>query len=341
MGRCRTRSGERLDIGSGRVVSDGRLVLLVTSPRVAPGLLSAAAWDVLRSGTVLCADEHHPQLPALAAAGVAADAVGRPNPESLVRRADDATVVWLGSPDGDPGLADAIAAHVTGLAEQGIVPPEIEVLTGSFDLPGARLLDLVAVMDRLRSPGGCPWDREQTHRSLATYLLEEAYETLEAIETDPAHLREELGDLLLQVMFHARIAEEQDEGAYSIDDVAGGIVAKLISRHPHVFGGDEAPDAAWVEGRWEELKREEKGRTSALDGIPLALPALSLAAKTIKRATAAGVAPGVPPVDAAATVAELLLAVVDRAHNDGLDPEQELRDAVRRYADAVRSREAE
>lgn len=321
-------------------MSAGRLVLLVTSPRVAPGLLSAAAWDALWSGTVLCADERHPQLPALAAAGVAAETVGRPDPESLVKRAEAATVVWLGSQDGDPGLADAIAAHVTRLAEQGAVPPEIEVLTGSFDLPGARLLDLVAVMDRLRSPGGCPWDREQTHRSLATYLLEEAYETLEAIETDPAHLREELGDLLLQVVFHARIAEEQDEGAYSIDDVAGGIVEKLISRHPHVFGGDEAPDATWVEGRWEEMKRQEKGRTSALEGIPIALPALSLAAKTMKRAAAAGVAPQAQVVDPSLPVGDLLLAVVARAHAESLDPEQELRDVVRRYADAVRTRES-
>ena len=109
-------------------------------------------------------------------------------------------------------------------------------MTGSYDLPGARLLDLVTVMDRLRSPGGCPWDQEQTHRSLATYLLEETYETLEAIEADPAHLREELGDLLLQIVFHARIAEEDQVDAWSIDDVAAGIVDKLIRRHPHVFG---------------------------------------------------------------------------------------------------------
>jgi XTP/dITP diphosphohydrolase len=321
-------------------VSAGRLVLLVTSPRVAPGLLSAAAWDVLRSAPVLCADERHPQRAALAAAGIDAEAVGPPDPASLIDRAGAGTVVWLGSPDGDPGLADALAQHVTTRAEQGTDAPEIEVLTGSFDLPGARLLDLVTVMDRLRSPGGCPWDREQTHRSLATYLLEEAYETLEAIETDPAHLREELGDLLLQVVFHARIAEEQDEDAYSIDDVAGGIVDKLIQRHPHVFGDVEADDAAWVEGRWEEMKREEKGRTSALDGIPSALPALSLATKTLKRAAAAGVAPGISEVDAALPVGELLLAVVDRARSEGLDPEQELRDAVRRYADAVRAIES-
>ena len=316
-----------------------RLILLVTSPRVAPGLLSAAAWDVLRSTRVLCAETDHPQLPALAADGVAVESVGRPDPVQLIEAADESAVVWLGSPDGDPGLADGLAGEVSRRAQVGRPSPAIEVMTGSYDMPGARLLDLVAVMDRLRSPGGCPWDREQTHRSLATYLVEETYETLEAIETDPEHLREELGDLLLQVVFHARIAEEQEIDPYSIDDVAAGIVTKLVSRHPHVFGDADAATAAHVEARWDELKSAEKGRTSALDGIPSALPALSLAAKTIGRATRAGVAPEPPPVDADADVGDLLLAVAARAYAAGMDPEQELRDAVRRYAEAVRARE--
>jgi XTP/dITP diphosphohydrolase len=317
-------------------VTAGRLVLLVTSPRVAPGLLSAPAWDVLRSGRVVCAETDHPQLPALAAEGIEVESIGAPEAPRLIESAAESTVVWLGSPDGDPGLADGLAADVARLASAGRPSPAIEVLTGSYDLPGARLLDLVAVMDRLRSPGGCPWDREQTHRSLATYLVEETYETLEAIETHPEHLQEELGDLLLQVVFHARIAEEQDSDAYSIDDVAAGIVAKLVSRHPHVFGDADAATAAHVEARWDELKSAEKGRTSALDGIPAALPALSLAAKTIGRASRAGVAPEPPAVDPDAAVSDLLLAVAVRAHAEGLDPEQELRDAVRRYAAAVR-----
>lgn len=318
----------------------GRLVLLVTSPRVAPGLLSASAWDALRSGRVLTGEREHFQRPALAASGVEVDYVGTPDPVRLLDEATDATVVWLGSADGDPGLADGIAAEVARRAEGGRPAPEVEVLTGSYDLPGARLLDLVAVMDRLRSPGGCPWDREQTHRSLATYLIEEAYETLEAIETDPAHLREELGDLLLQVAFHARIAEEHAEDPWSIDDVAAGIVTKLVSRHPHVFGDAEAATAAHVEARWDELKNAEKGRTSALDGIPGALPALSLAAKTMGRADRAGVAPEAPAVRSDLPVGDLLLAAVARARDEDLDPEQELRDAVRRYADAVRRAEA-
>jgi XTP/dITP diphosphohydrolase len=321
----------------------GQLVLLVTSPRVAPGLLSAAAWDALRGGVVLCADVAHPQWAALTSAGVSILDVGAPDPADLVDRAAEAAspVVWLGSPDGDPGLADGIAAEVTGRAERGIEAPIVEVLAGSHDLPGARLLDVVTVMDRLRSPGGCPWDREQTHRSLATYLIEEAYETLEAIETDPAHLREELGDLLLQVVFHARIAEEQDEDPYSIDDVAGGLVEKLVSRHPHVFAGADAPTAAHVESRWDELKNAEKGRSSALEGIPAALPALSLAAKSIDRAARAGVAPEIRAVDATLPIGELLMAVVARARDEGVDAEQALRDAVRDYATAVRTLESD
>ena len=146
-------------------------------------------------------------------------------------------VVWLSGVDGDPGLAEQVATAVLRASDLGQEPPEVEVLLGSWDIPGARLLDLVAVMDRLRSPGGCPWDAEQTHESLVTYLLEEAYETVESVETgDRDGLREELGDLLLQVVFHARIAEEDASDPWGVDEVAAGIVAKLVSRHPHVFG---------------------------------------------------------------------------------------------------------
>src|SRR6478752_8018374 len=123
-------------------------------------------------------------------------------------------------------------------------------------------------MDRLRSPGGCPWDAEQTHASLATYLVEETYEVLEALDTgDRDHLREELGDLLLQVYFHARIASEDEDG-FDIDDVAGGIADKLVYRHPHVFAGLEVADADEVDRNWDRLKAAEKQRASVLDGIP-------------------------------------------------------------------------
>jgi XTP/dITP diphosphohydrolase len=194
----------------------------------------------------------------------------------------------------------------------------------------SRLLELVAVMDRLRV--ACPWDREQTHRSLARYLLEETYETLEAIESgDPAHLREELGDLLLQVVFHARVAAERPagEGGFDVEDVAGGIIDKLVHRHPHVFAGLDVADADEVDRNWEALKAAEKQRTGLLEGIPTALPALAWADKVLGRLDRAGrtpvvgTAPGGP-------VGEELLALVARARAEGLDPEQELRDAVRR-----------
>ncbi len=152
------------------------------------------------------------------------------------------------------------------------------------------LLQAVAVMDRLRSPGGCPWDAAQTHRSLAQYLLEETYETLEAIETgDSALLREELGDLLLQVLFHARLGEELPEAErFGIDEVAGDLVAKLVHRHPHVFADVSVDSADEVNENWERLKAAEKGRTSSVDGVPMGQPALALAAKLVSRANRAG-----------------------------------------------------
>ncbi|MDX6218402.1 MAG: hypothetical protein QOJ48_83, partial [Frankiales bacterium] len=149
--------------------------------------------------------------------------------------------------------------------------------------PGERLLEAVEVMDRLRSPGGCKWDAEQTHASLMPYLLEEAYETYEALETgDLDHLREELGDLLLQILFHARVSAETGWG---IDEVAGDLVDKLVRRHPHVFAGASADD---LEGSWEALKAAEKGRVSVTEGIPLGQPALALAAKLQRRAARLG-----------------------------------------------------
>lgn len=214
------------------------------------------------------------------------------------------------------------------------------------DRPGEQMLRLVEVMDRLRSPGGCPWDAEQTHQSLATYLLEETYETLEAIDTgDRDHLREELGDLLLQVVFHARIASEHPDDPWTVDDVATDIADKLVRRHPHVFSDADAPTAAHVEARWDAMKAAEKGRTSALDGVPTALPALSWAAKTLGRAERAGVAaplpepPTVPPTDSE-SVGAVLLDVVAQARQFGVDPEQALRQAVRTYAEQVRGIEA-
>lgn len=189
----------------------------------------------------------------------------------------------------------------------------------------SRLLELVEVMQRLRSE--CPWDREQTHRSLAKYLLEETYEVLEAVDTgDVPHLREELGDLLMQVYFHAQIASEAGVTGFTIDDVAGGIVDKLVYRHPHVFADVEVADASEVEANWETLKAAEKKRSSPLEGIPAALPALAYADKVLGRL---GV---VPPEDD--DIGGRLLSIVAEARGAGIDPEQALRDAVRRMVDS-------
>jgi XTP/dITP diphosphohydrolase len=219
----------------------------------------------------------------------------------------------------------------------------------SCDLPGHRLLELVSVMDRLRRE--CPWDREQTHLSLVRYLVEETYETVEAIESgDRDHLREELGDLLLQVMFHARIATEAETEPFGIDEVAEAIVAKMVRRHPHVFAAPEPGGStpahdlsrpAGVQSAWDEIKAAEKSRTSSLDGIPLGLPALSLAAAVAGRAVGAGFAATTPDVAVhdERSLGDLLFAIAAAANAAGLDAEQALRQLVRREMTDVRVRE--
>jgi XTP/dITP diphosphohydrolase len=278
--------------------------------------------------------------------------------ELLARAAaEQQPVVWLGSPDGDPGLLDALAAATAARVAAGWPAPGVELVVGSHDVPGARLLDLVAVMDRLRSPGGCPWDAAQTHRSLASHLLEEAHEVLEALEAldppggdatqprDPAHLQEELGDLLMQIVFHARLGEEDPVEPWSVDDVADGIVAKLVRRHPHVFGGPAAPEPgsvatpAHVESAWDRLKAAEKGRASAADGIPAGLPALAVTATLAGRVARAGLEVALPGRDAA-DAGDRLLALAAEVAAAGGDPEQALREANRRLASAVRAAEA-
>ncbi|MDT7573367.1 MAG: hypothetical protein QOE05_3541 [Actinomycetota bacterium] len=201
------------------------------------------------------------------------------------------------------------------------------------DVPGARLLDVVAVMDTLRSPGGCPWDAQQTHESLKPYLLEEAYEAYAAIEGgDRKDLREELGDVLLQVVFHARLAQEHDE-PWSIDDVAADLVDKLVRRHPHVFAGAPADD---LDATWEQMKQAEKGRTSVTEGVPLGQPALSLAAKLQKRGARVGV-----PLPSYGGAAGELWSLVARCRAEGLDPEAELRRVSRDYRDRLAAIEAD
>jgi XTP/dITP diphosphohydrolase len=195
---------------------------------------------------------------------------------------------------------------------------------------------LVAVMSRLRRD--CPWDAEQTHLSLVSYLIEETAETVEAIElADPAHLREELGDLLLQVVFHAEIAAEDPDG-FGIEDVARGIADKLVARHPYVFGDGEVP--ADLNATWEQAKAVEKGRRSALDGIPEQLSALARAHKIIGRARSRAVPIDLPTAPVSATeVGNEVVALVARAQASGVDPDQAVREAVRRLEEQVRAAE--
>ena len=240
------------------------------------------------------------------------------------------------------------------------------------DVPGSHLLELIAIVDTLRR--SCPWDREQTHASLLRYLLEEAYEAAETIEDDdmPA-LREEIGDVLFQVLFHARIASERSaaDGGFTIDDVADTLAAKLIRRHPHVFGSVTATSAADVNANWEEIKQAERAAKAAaapesaddasggavvpsvLDGVPFGQPALSLAAQLQRRAQRAGFpasqpspergvvgADGAADADGAAEAQEIgdeLFRLAVKASSAGIDPEMQLRAAARRYADFVRS----
>jgi XTP/dITP diphosphohydrolase len=331
--------------GQGHVVRGGHtrlLIVLTTSPRVAPGLLSWQAWEALRSASLVLAPPGHPQLPALEEAGIGFRLLtDEPDVASIPI---DGTVVWLPGPGDDPP-----------------VPPGAELLRGSADLPGARLLDLVATMDRLRVQ--CPWDAGQTHQSLAPHLLEEPYEALEALESgDHQAFCEELGDVLLQVAFHARIASERTDGtSYTIDDVADGIVAKLVRRHPHVFGDVTLSGAEEVQGNWDQIKRDERRlkaqqagqgaadpAASVLDGVPFGQPALALAAQLQRRAERAGAPADLMQLagpgelgawpgagESGADIGSELFRLVALARAAGRDPELELRAVARRYRDLI------
>jgi MazG family protein len=330
------------------------LIVLITSPRVAPGLLSWKAWQALRSADAVLAPAGHPQLPALDEADIRYQLADESGAASL---AADNVVVWLPEPGPQPPVPpDAQVLH------------GVQVLHGSGDLPGARLIDLVATMDRLRVE--CPWDARQTHASLAPHLLEEPYEALEAFESgDEQAFCEELGDVLLQVVFHARIAAERDDGtSFTVDDVADGIVAKLMRRHPHVFGDVTVSGADEVKRNWDDIKRAEKEEKraqaerqglnvarpavpSALDGVPFGQPALALAAQLQRRAARAGVpgelvrlddaaGPAEPPaagqgISSGQDIGRALFQLVAQARAAGHDPELELRAAARRYLELV------
>ena len=206
-------------------------------------------------------------------------------------------------------------------------------------MQGSQLQRLVEVMNTLRSPGGCPWDAEQTHESLLKYLLEESYEFVDAVQSENRiDMREELGDVLLQVYFHARMAQEHPTDPFSIEDVARGITEKLIRRHPHVFDGVEVRDSQEVIDNWEEIKKREKGRTSALDGVAMSQPALPLIEKLLYRAEKYNVevtTPDTVSIDGPAdenTVGQALVAVIAWAHANGIDAEAALRKEAMRIS---------
>ncbi|MFK4729973.1 MazG family protein [Agromyces mediolanus] len=234
--------------------------------------------------------------------------------------------------------------------------------------------ELIATVALLRAPGGCPWDAEQTHASLVQYLVEECWELIDAIESgDRAEMIEELGDVLYQVLFHADLAAHTPGEDFDLEDVARHMTAKMVARHPHVFGDREAETAEDVVGFWDELKADEKPhRTSVLDGVPMGMPALALAAKVLTKAEKAGVVPGprtdapdeaVPgepfPADSSpadsfrgdsfpggsfpgdeAELGEALLRIVAEARARGLDAERALRGAVRDFTAEVRAADA-
>jgi NTP pyrophosphatase (non-canonical NTP hydrolase) len=362
-----------------------RLVLLATSPAAAPGLLSWPAWELLRGAErVLAGGPGHPLLPALAEAGIGwellpggaagptaaggaaaggaaaggARGTGVDGPgagaAALARQLTAAMAgacgdtVWLCDAD-PPGRPVDVPPGPVALADElggpdGPREAAVEVVYGSTAPLGGELLTLVAVMDTLRRR--CPWDAEQTHESLAPYLIEEAYEALDALESgEAAKLAEELGDVLLQVMFHARVAQERSDGTgFSIDDVAGGIVTKLVRRHPHVFAGVAVSGPEDVTRNWDAIKAAERASASgsagsALDGVPFGQPALALAAQLQRRAERAGVPPELaagPAAGPAGGVGEELFALVARARAAGADPEAQLRATARQYAQRVR-----
>ena len=287
-------------------------VVILLSDRL-PGVLPAAALPALRAATGVYAGKDVPdELRVMLGA--------REATEELLAAGDVALVTT--------DLTEPAAVALLAAGADTVTTPEP---------PGSRLLDAAAVMDRLRSPGGCPWDAEQTHDSLKQYLVEETYELLEAIEDgDRAALREELGDVLLQVLFHARVAAEHDGEPFDIDAVAEDLVTKLVGRHPHVFA-DEETELDRHDRRWEELKQVEKRRESSVDGVALGQPAVSLAAKLAQRVARVGL-----PVDLLPDgddTGSTLFAVTAVGKLAGEDPEGELRTVAREFERNVRAAE--
>lgn len=344
-----------------------RLVLIDTSDAL-PGLLPLHAWTALMSSElVVVANADHPFVPHLDAAGLrwqtvsggagAASLAG----VNLLGASPDQTaradwVVSRAQEVGDLAYLFGPADHETATRTLGMQAAnagvEVEVVYFGVTPKGTRLLELVAVEERLRGPDGCPWDREQTHASLMRYGVEEVHELAEAVAAgDHEAIREELGDVLLQVVFHAQIAE--DEGRYDIDAVAGDIADKLVRRHPHVFGDESAGDASSVMSRWDELKAAEKAeRTGPFDGVAGGQPAIPLAEKLQQRAAKLGFDWPDAGADALAqarrqldglaaaepgsqgfadALGDALAVLVAVARRHGIDAEQALRRSAQRF----------
>ncbi len=280
---------------------------LVHCPRHAAVLPAAALPALRRAQRVLAA----PDVPAELARAAGAQPWDGTDPATL----SDTDVVLTTSPGAGP-----------------VVPAP----------PGTALLEAVAVMDRLRSPGGCPWDAEQTHTSLLRYLVEECYELYQAVEDgDRTEMREELGDVLLQVLFHARVAAESAEDPFDVDDVAAGLVDKLVGRHPHVFTPtrERVASADEQDLRWDELKRAEKKRESSVDGVATGQPAVALAAKLASRTARAGLPADLLPDDGGDDPGTRLFRLAARTQIEGGDPEAALRTVARRFEADVRAAE--
>ena len=342
-----------------------RLVLIDTVDQL-PGLLPLHAWSALSTtDLILIGDAAHPLAVHFDNAELRYEVVPEPaEPQALSRREllggvdplQRARVSWIVDRARD---ANAVA-YVYGTADTEAFTRalgfeaarneiEVEVVYFGMAPKGVEVLELVRVEERLRGPQGCPWDREQDHRTLATYAVEEVYELCEAIASGSADdIREELGDVLLQVVFHAQIAE--DEGTFDIDAVARGIVDKLVRRHPHVFGDVRADDAASVMRNWDALKAAEKPeREGPFDGVAVGQAALPLATAVQQRAAklgfdwpdaAAALAQVRQAVDAVAAAADaqiahrigdLMTAVVSLARHHDVDPELALRASTARF----------
>jgi uncharacterized protein YabN with tetrapyrrole methylase and pyrophosphatase domain len=310
------------------------LLVVPIAPEEA-GSLTLDEWDALTAcGHVLFERPDHPLAARLRDAGVDA----RPFDDEPAPDRDGWALVT------DPSSPRVLELARGGATVTSGVSPAPDALTAAHGAYLARrgaasLGALALVMARLRSDDGCPWDREQTHESLRVHLLEEAYEVLDAIDRGETgdELEEELGDVLLQVAFHSQLAADDDR--FDMAGVADRIVAKLLHRHPHVFGETTVADAAEVIRNWESIKTEEKKREGPFDGVPDALPALLLAYKTQKRAAGVGFEADGPTarkhlesaLEGEADLGEALFWLVALARAAGVDPEGALRNATRKF----------